>query len=47
MERNPAFKRNMKRFHGEPSEPTVHKSSVAGGPPISQHQRFDQFVTKA
>jgi hypothetical protein len=44
--RDPNYKKNLKRFYGEPSAHTVSKSSHRGFP-LSAAMKLDQFVTKA
>jgi hypothetical protein len=43
MERDPKFKKNLKRFMGEPSAPTMNKSSHHGGP-ATKANKLDSFI---
>ena len=46
MERDPKYKKNLKRFYAVPSVPTVNKSSHHGGP-ASNAEKFDFFIGNA
>ena len=43
MERDPKFKKNLKRFMGVPSNPTINKSSHHGGP-ASNADKLNSFI---